>query len=541
MADKILHAVDNPSPPPSPASALKMFDPYYPDSGEYEYELMLPHTNQEPTAQDRFPLIMLSDSAGTSKPPTALNQDLILFDSPIPLPSFNCAEGSNLLHQPMSVDDLLANSPDSAPPYQPIPNHGSALLTDVSKCDVADIMCVDSLDKSPGVSFDQSSEVQHRRTLGETTEDATVTPLRRSTRPRMSIVPAPSPPPTPPVVTAGLSVARTTIKGKDSLRLPDAENDSEDGQKSPSRALQSTPRRSRSPSKEPLLFRRELGSLSPASASVLSSLAFDNFDIPGQQIGSSSRPTMDAQQVLSFSALAPPGGVPDDVRTPVRTDGPKRVPSPRKVEISPHKFRLQPHVPNDPANTPARRIPIEQAIAEGRLSPEKAARIGFKADNGNKAPHIVSTPARRVLIPEKHSTPSSKPALPKLESPVRQPAAYKESSVPHHALLSVKGKERAATPAMQESSLSVTKSRSLPFPLVATTTQSHAPVDVQALPGPDSSPAKSTLKVISKIPRISKKPYARKVTAKAVSPPTRQADSGKVKSPRPSETYLKLN
>lgn len=531
-----------------------MFDPYHPDSGEFEYD-----TSQEPTDQDILPLITLSDSGNTSKPPTALDPDLIVFDSPDPLPPFNHAEDSNVSHQPMTVDDLLTNSPDPIPLYQPILNHRPALLVDVPKCDIDVIMCVDSLNKSLGVGFDRRpSEVQPRQTLDETrpavpvqqpgfVEDATVTPLRRSTRPRKSIAPVLSPRLTPPVVIADPSVARTAIKGKESLRLPDEDINFQEGQeKSPSKALPSTPRRSRSPSKEPFLFRRELGSLSPASASLLSSLAFNNLDIPGQQIGSSNWPTIETPQVLSFSAFAPVREVPDDVGTPVRTDGPKRVPSPQKVESSPHKFRLQSHAPNDPTNTPARRIPIEQAIAEGQLSPEKAARIGFKAANGNNTAQVVSTPARRVLIPEKHVTPGPKPILSRLESPVKQPATYKDSSVaPRHAFQSVKGKERAVAPAMQESSLLVKKYRTLPFPLIATTTESHAPPVDKNLPKQDSSSAKSTLKVASKIPRISKKPYARKVTGRstrAASPPTSsQVDSGKVKSPHiVFETYWSL-
>jgi hypothetical protein len=55
----------------------------------------------------------------------------------------------------------------------------------------------------------------------------------------------------------------------------------------------------------------------------------------------------------------------------------------------------------------------------------------------------------------------------------------------------------------------------------------------QKLPNSVSSPAKPTLKVTSKIPRITKKPYARKVPEKSASATistSKQSDSGKVRN-----------
>jgi len=549
LADKILHAVDNPSPPPSPATALKMFDPYHPanltDLGEYESDLMFPHVTQGPSAVD------IPEFSSGSKSGTAMNQDLIVFDSPNNLSSLNHIEPVTVSQQPMSVDDMLAKTPNSSPLYQPSQTHEPALLLVVPTSGGVgeDLMSVDSPKKSPEVGYralGHSPEIQEQYTHDEPhssfpiqptlAEDTIMTPLRRSSRPRKSVAPTPSP--QPPVAIAPPSVARTSVKKKDSLRNLDEDiannpTDDDDDRKSPSRALPSTPRsRHRSPSKEPFSFHREVGSLSPTSASVLSSLAFNSIDIHGHTIDSSSNRSrsMEPSTILSFSVFAPSGGTSDGLSTPIRTDGPKRVPSPQKVETSPRKFRLQSPTPNGTANTPARRIPIEQAIAEGQLSPEKAAKIGFKANHGNSATSVVSTPARRILISEKSAIPGSKPAVSMLESPVKHLATHKELlAVPSRPVIpSLKGKERAISPAPHGAPTSVIKS-ALPFPLVASTTiESEAPVAVQNLPKPGSSPAKSTLKVTSKIPRINKKPYARKVTEKSASATTRKPTDLKV-------------
>jgi len=523
--------------------ALKMFDPYHPanltDSGEYETDLLFPLVTQGPTAVDSHPLLGFSNE---STPEATMNQNLIVFDSPNQLSSLNHIEPVTVSQQPMSVDDMLAKTPNSSPSYQPPQTHEPALLLDVPTPGGlgGDPMSIDSPNKSPEVghhALDHSPEMQERHvhdephssfpiqaTLGD---DTIVTPLRRSTRPRKSVAPTPSP--QPPVAIAPPSVARTSVKKKDPLRNLDEDitnnsMDDDDDRKS-SRALPPTPRtRHRSPSKEPFSFHREVGSLSPTSASVLSSLAFNSIDIHGQTVDSSSSRSrsMEPSTVLSFSAFAPSGGTSDDPSTPIRSDGPKRVPSPQKVETSPRKFRLQSPAPNGTANTPARRITIEQAIAEGQLSPEKAARIGFKKNHSNSATSVVSTPARRILILEKSAIPPKS-----AESPVKQFAAHKEllTVPPRPAIPSLKGKERAISPAPQGAPSSVIKP-ALPFPLVATastTIQSQAPAAVQNLPKSGSSPAKSALKVTSKIPRMNKKPYARKVTEKSASATTRKA------------------
>ena len=531
LADKILHAVDNPSPPPSPATALKMFDPYHPanvsDSDEYEGDLLFSHVNQGPTTHDSYPLIKLPESSDASTSQPAVNQDLIVFDSPSEWSPFNHTELPNV-SQPMSVDDLLANSPLHA-----FLNHEPTPLIDESKSggDLAD-----SLNMSPRegqLAFHRSPEMQERHLapfsvpLLQPTFSENATPLRRSSRPRKSVAPTPSP--QPPAVVTVLPSVRAFIRKKDVPPILDGGNgnpqdDRDEGRKSPARGLPSTPRsRHRSPNKEPFSFHREVGSLSPASASMLSSLAFNSIDVPGPTI----RTAVEPQAALSFSVLVPSGEVSDAVSTPVRNDGPKRVPNSPRVELSPQKFRLQLPAPNDPTNTPARRIPIDQAFAAGQLSPEKVAKLGLTENN---ATSVIKTPARRILISENHAT-IPKPTTPTLESSEKQ-LLTQESSAPRHAIPSVKGKEKGGWPPSQGASSSVIKQGALPFPIVATTSafiQSQASVTVHNLPKPGYSPARSALKINSKIPRINKKPYARKVLEKSTkSTTTRQTDSGKV-------------
>ena len=98
-----------------------------------------------------------------------------------------------------------------------------------------------------------------------------------------------------------------------------------------------------------------------------------------------------------------------------RPTGPIRFSSPTRP-TSPHEIRLQAVVPNNPMNTPARRIPMEQAIAQGYVSPQKAAQLGFKPDR-TPLTFVRTTPAGRVLISEHSANPVTRPGGTRFESP----------------------------------------------------------------------------------------------------------------------------
>ena len=72
-------------------------------------------------------------------------------------------------------------------------------------------------------------------------------------------------------------------------------------------------------------------------------------------------------------------------------------------------------MPNNPMNTPARGIPIGQAIAHGYVSPPKAAQLGLKPDGTPLT--FVQTPARRVSISEHSANPVTRPGGIRFESP----------------------------------------------------------------------------------------------------------------------------
>jgi hypothetical protein len=168
-------------------------------------------------------------------------------------------------------------------------------------------------------------------------------------------------------------------------------------------------------------------------------------------------------------------------------------------------------------NTPARRIPIEQGIVQGHVSPQKAARLGFKPDGTPLT--SVHTPARRVLISEHSANPVTRPGGNRLGSPWK--GKERELSVePISRPFSTKRNERETTPGPSSieapAKSSTVQTEILPFPIVP----SNPAPSMSSTAGPDTSQrnlpqekpanAKSSLRQpTSKIPRIGIKPYTR--------------------------------
>lgn len=553
-----------------------------------ESPLYKPSTNF-PLAQLSLPSTVPVDSTNEKG---AIQGNLISFDSFMTPPKQNITSTNATNHIVttvpsviLSVDDLLAQSPSPgkipiAPPQLNIP----AVLVHTPESEIQDVGSpmtidneglldtrIDATSKSPVPSTSEDRRLQQdsltndmnstpTMTLGEAritplsqpqhnlindmhstptmaVGDPTTTPLRRSTRPRKSITPNP-PPPIVPVVSPP-SIARTQVRRKSIAVNPNDEiiSDSQDEgeDEPPSRATPVAARvRHRSPGKAPLSFQRELGSLSPTSTNVLSTLAFNPTD-DSSAIAGDSVTAESSQPTFSFSVFAPPETAAPS--TPVRNTGPVRFTSPSKAQTSPHKFRIQTPAPNDPTVTPARRIPISEGIAQGYISPEKAAQLGYRP-NGTPLT-FVSTPARRILITDEPRPSTSKLNAPRLASPVRTLPKQRERSAEPPLRLgeSVKGKEKA--PVLKRPATVVSK---LPFPLVPSETQpGSVAAAAQALAQDEankakSSPFKSSLKQpTSRIPRIGAKPYARsgdvKSTDKTTSTTTpRMVDLAKVNS-----------
>ena len=507
LADRVMHALDNPSPPPSPPLPLTFFDPYHttvPQSPtDYQNVLFSLGMNNRPERDDNNPLLLSATNylnaqtfdSHLNSPSQVIQQDLISFDS-VPIESSK-EDNSSLLKESESVPindcpilariqqtyeipDLFVKSPVE-----------NLLLDSVIPLDLAQTVDVG---KDSDIVL-HNSEPQTRLDV-LTLQSNIETPVRRSSRPRMSVMVNQVPPPTllPP------SIALTHMKTKlaESPTAPSA-----------------APARQRSPTRLPMSFNRVLGSLSPKSSDLLSKLALTSTeDTNNFRIGV-AEPSSDSQPQFTFSMFPTlPESVPP--HTPSHPTGPIRFSSPTRPTF-PQKIRLQAVMPNNPTNTPARRIPIEQGIAQGHVSPQKAAQLGFKPDGTPLT--SVQTPARRVLISEHSVNPVTRPGGIRLGSPWK--GKERELSVePSSQPFVSRRNEREKTP-VPASTETLTKSSTvqtekLPFPLVpsklapsmSSTTVSENPQC--NLPQEKPANKKSSLRQpTSKIPRIGIKPYTR--------------------------------
>ena len=522
LADRIMHALDNPSPPPSPSLPLSFFDPYHtttPQSPtDYQNDLLSLGMNNRPECNDDNPLFFSATNyskAQTSdshlnSPSQIIQRDLIFLDSvPIEpsketnkflllkesLPTIDCPIPVNFpqIQQTFEIPDLVVD-----PPLE------NLLVESAAPTDLAQTV-------GDSDTVLHNSEPQTGLGVGRVLPQPSnvETPVRRSPRPRMSVVVNLVPPPTslPP------SDARTHVKKK-LAESPTA----------PSTVL---PARQHSPTRLPMSFNRVLGSLSPKSTDLLSKLALTSTEEPNNIRIGVGEPSSDSQPPFTFSMFPTlPESVPP--HTPSHPTGPIRFSSPAKP-TSPHKMRLQAVVPNNPMNTPARRIPIEQGIALGYVSPQKAAQLGFKPDGTPLT--SVQTPARRVLISEHSVNPVTRPVGIRLGSPSkgkeREPSV-EPSSRPFVSRRNEREKTTGPSSTETLAKSSTVQTEGLPFRLVPSNpapsmSSTTVPEICQCnLPQEKPANAKSSLRQpTSKIPRIGIKPYTRPPTLKST-----EKDSG---------------
>jgi hypothetical protein len=249
------------------------------------------------------------------------------------------------------------------------------------------------------------------------------------------------------------------------------------------------------------------------------------------------------QPTFSFSVFpaANPAHSTPGRMSPIRAS-PERNAKPR----SPNRIQFQAPSLNDPNRTPARRIPVEQAVARGQISPQKGAQLlanTLDAGAALRAPvfHIPpqDSPARRVNVAAPSAGQGKWQGL-RFGSPTRGRSRERSGSVeprpPWNGSATAAGpSDLGASASKSRHSPSRTisapiKKGKLPFPLTPSASDRPAPIpeldDKVLSPNTDApapSPVLGIIKVprsnlkqpTSRIPRIGTKPYARPATKPA--------------------------
>ena len=542
LADRVMHALDNPSPPPSPTLPLSFFDPYHTTTPQtptdYQNDLFSLSMNNRSEHHDDNPLLLsvinyskaqTSDSH-SNLPSQVTQQHLISFDSIPTLQTSKEANSSILLQEFVPINDcpIPVKSPRIQQAFEipglvvepPLEN---LLVESVTAIDLAPTV------GDGGEDFDvvlhnsepQTSQLGVGHVLLQ--PSGVETPVRRSPRPRMSVTPNLI----SPVVVFSLppSGARTHIKKKriggtlDEC-IDDSQEEQDSGKEIIRHALSpiASSTRHRSPTRSSMSFNRVLGSLSPKSTDLLSKLAFASTEEPNNVplVGKSSSTSQSPFTSSMFPTL------PESPQTPSRPTGPIRFPSPIR-STSPHKIRLQAIEPNNLMNTPARRIPIELGIAQGHVSPQKATQLGFKPDGTPLT--SIQTPARRVLISEPSANPLTRPGGIRFGSPLKGKERERSLGSTSRPIVARRNeREKTAGPSSTATlaKFSTMQTEKLPFPLVPfnpapSMSLSTVPDICRGnLPQEKPANAKSYLRrPTSRIPRIGTKPYTRPTTLKS--------------------------
>lgn len=306
-------------------------------------------------------------------------------------------------------------------------------------------------------------------------------------------------------------------------------------------------------------LQRELGSLSPQSADVLTRLLPSERSTPLEE-GQYSLP----QRELSFVSLDPPLLTPQRPKsnsqqpnsplatvqrplvvapTPIRPNG--------SLGSSSHlKFSL---TVDDASRTPARRVPIQDAFVQGSASSQNTMLLSAKRDASTRSMGMRGPVFSRPALDDPSRSPAKRILITDLNSPMRSPtrpagARARSASAepkpivfqplrshsvdPSPRATDSKGKE----PIFPKFSSKPKSGIKLPFPLVAgqkagTDLPHSIPEEAEGSEavGEDlvanqavssSSPVKSGLKqpsIGSRIPRIGAKPYARPQPKKPIS------------------------
>lgn len=571
LAIKISRAYDNPSPPPSPSIDLGLAGfafpsphPFLPHlitslhdtiNGDSRIEDTTPSTPSNVgtgSSRNLLPLPSITTSTSSKTPP-----DLISFESfSSPAPVFRAVSPFNSIPRPSHLSAMPDVNNQALHPFNPSSSPKAGETLAVSKPISPPATCDSSRGEDVGKAKDRekAQDLQERsvhHSLSSTEEGSRVeaqlmsashldeptrTLARHSSRHRVVsryqdfdqlITRLSQPPKMSPDKTHLQSNPshlekdeRTTLE----TRTRDIEEDQ--GTNSPAKST----------------FCRELGSLSPTSNDLLSSL------VTSSQLSSSSSLDCQPKEASSLPqrTFLQSSPVPALPQTPRRSTGPIRLSSPsRSAQRESIKAQSQAISFDNLLCTPAQRIPIEDAIAQGHISPLKGSQLlasNSRAGlDGLHKPLLTipynDSPARRVpVLPE-----ATTPVVPKkwqgmrFGSPTRSPSKERSSSVEPAASGASKGKFRersGSIPPPVETSSSLfrtsasgpyssretSKPAKLPFPLVPSrrdipsTIPEEQTVDSPTKPSQASysSPTKSSLKhTTSRIPTRTAKPYAK--------------------------------
>lgn len=477
--------------------------------------------------------------------------------------------GSPIQTLSSSVDDLLSQSPEH-PSVIPAPrvdgveqsNSSDSLNKLPQGCPPAD------MESRPSHSSFPSPLVVTSSTPDVTEEHARL-PVRRSAR--LSGTPRPNqtthtqqPPETPKL--KGKSKATTTApegnvplmrdeQTVDCDPYPDIQGLVEDKERRRSRRRALNGKYDTTPN-----FQRELGSLSPQSADVLTRLLPSERSTPLPE-GQYSLP----QREISLVSLDPPLLTPQRPKSdsqqpnyPLATAQRPLVVAPTPIRPNGNLLGSSSHLKfsltvDDASRTPARRVPIQAAFVQGSASSQNTMLLSAKRDAstrlvGMRGPVFSRpalddpsrSPAKRILITDFNSPVRSptRPAGARARSASAEPKPFVSQPLRSHSVDPLprvadnKGKE----PFFPNFSSKPRSGARLPFPLV--TGQKTGTDFPQSIPEEaegsetveedsianqatsSSSPVKFSLKqpsIGSRIPRIGAKPYARPQPKKPVS------------------------
>ena len=622
LASKVLHAHDNPSPPPSP--------PPGPQAPLPNPEILVDLTDTDEQMEDPIPdvaPILPAPQAGDAEANTS-QPDLINFDSfstptatprsgtPLLLPQRSTSSPLPRDSNATTVDDLLSLSPSGAsvapePHLTVVPATATAdILTPTTdeELQVLDAL-TDTLPMNTPAPIAEEVLVQiHTPDAALAVPPATVpdassplpepqfqTPMRRSPRKRSSVSPMrptaitealpslPAPTPNRPGPSTLTGQTPSAVFPSLGVRVRKRGN-SQDVSPNPGviplepveieRLLDD--RRPVSPGREARRKweaeqPRRLGSLSPTSTDLLMQLLPSGSNTTERQTApTESAPLATSTDIVPFAAEKSQPTFP----CPATPQTSKEVFSPQSTAESPSPA---PAVFTEPPRTPARRVPIQEAIAQGVYSPPKPSTTSLSGKAGPSAsvfsvlgyrqPRLAiddpkRSPAKRVPISQAFASSPNKGKAPMRSASPTRPLTKERArsnsveSVPRPPV-SVRSRSAEPTrpqatsvfakPASTSASSSTPKSHSgtpLPYPLVPSVSRAHPPIPevdegeaenqatrhdpVRSSSPPASSPAKyvSSLRqpsssVTSRIPRIGAKPYARpKSKEPSPTPPT---------------------
>ncbi|KAG2111519.1 uncharacterized protein F5147DRAFT_771670 [Suillus discolor] len=557
LASRIMRACDNPSPPPRAHPTL-YFGLVMRDGRTPFPDISAPPSPFRPiNLRERLSQFSPTERALSQEPPqhqvsydqnspphdsagNIFQPDLISFESCSALvkTAESSAEGrpcgSPIQTLSSSVDDLLSHSPEH-PSVIPAPrvdgiersNSSDSLNKLPQGCPPAGMES-----RPPHSSF--PSPLVATSSAPDVTEEHARLPVRRSAR--LSGTPRPNqtthtqqPPETPKL--KGKSKATTTAPEGNVPLMRDEQTKIKRDDDSRRRALNgkydTTPN-----------FQRELGSLSPQSADVLTRLLPSERSTPLPE-GQYSLPQREISSVSLDPPLLTPQRPKSDSQHPLATVQRSLVVAPTPIRPNGNLFGSSSHLKfsltvEDASRTPARRVPIQDAIVQGSASSQNTMLLSAKRDTstrlvGMRGPVFSRpalddpsrSPAKRILITDFNSPVRSptRPAGARARSASAEPKPIVSQPIRSHSVDPLpraadnKGKE----PMFPNFSSKPRSGAKLPFPLKDLKLVGEDLIANQA--ASSSSPVKFSLKqpsIGSRIPRIGAKPYARPQPKKPV-------------------------